>query len=217
MEDLELTSLLKIQLGLSKPNPMPYNLHMVDQTIAKPFGLIRDLKIFVHGIPYTITFILINSNVLDYSYSMLLGRPWLRDAKVSHDWGTNTTTIQGISIVRTIPITNKLGMETKKPNIVIRYDFHFGIFDDEEDVMFATKLDMRSIRTITIPTHTKHVPKLVCILDTIMAELILKQLVVPINVLAVKLVIPPNIVKQNLPKTFFHLEVGEMIVDETHA
>jgi hypothetical protein len=27
---------MKIQLGLSKPNPTPYNLHMVDQTITKP-------------------------------------------------------------------------------------------------------------------------------------------------------------------------------------
>jgi hypothetical protein len=35
---------LWIQLSLSKPNPTPYNLCMVDQTIAKPFGLIRDPK-----------------------------------------------------------------------------------------------------------------------------------------------------------------------------
>ncbi len=33
--------------------------------------------------------------------------------------------------------------------------------------------------------------------------------------LVVKLVIPPDIVKQHLLKTFFHLEVGKMIVDET--
>jgi hypothetical protein len=58
MEDLELTSLVKIQLGLSKPNPTPYNLRMVDQTIAKPLGLIKDLKIFVDGIPYTLHFFL---------------------------------------------------------------------------------------------------------------------------------------------------------------
>jgi hypothetical protein len=72
---------MEIQLGLSKPNPMPHNLRMVDQTIAKPLGLIKNLKIFVHGIPYTITFIIINSNVLDFSYSM----SWFKDAKVSHD------------------------------------------------------------------------------------------------------------------------------------
>jgi hypothetical protein len=35
---------------------MPYNLRMTSQTIAKPLGLIKDLNIFVHGIPYTVTF-----------------------------------------------------------------------------------------------------------------------------------------------------------------
>jgi len=80
-----ITSNLKVQLGLSKPNSSPYNLHMTNQTIAKPLGLIKDLKIFVHGISYTITFTVINKFVLDFNYSMLLGHPWLRDAKVSHD------------------------------------------------------------------------------------------------------------------------------------
>ncbi len=35
------------------------------------------------------------------------------------------------------------------------------------------------------------------------------------GVLAVKLVTPPSTVKQHFPKIFFHLEVGEMIIDET--
>jgi hypothetical protein len=62
---------------------------MVDQTIAKPLGLIRDLKIFVQGIPYIVTFIVINSNVPNYSYLMLLRHPWLIDVKMSNDWGIN--------------------------------------------------------------------------------------------------------------------------------
>ncbi len=84
---------LKIQLSLLKPNPTLYNLLMANQTIIKPLGLIRDLNIFVHGIPYMVTFIIINSNVLDFSYLMLLGCPWWRNAKISHDWGTNIVTI----------------------------------------------------------------------------------------------------------------------------
>jgi hypothetical protein len=32
---------------------------MADQTIAKPLGLIKDLRIFVHGIPYAMIFIVI--------------------------------------------------------------------------------------------------------------------------------------------------------------
>ncbi len=51
-----MTKRLCVQLGLFKPKLTPYNLHMVDQTIAKPLGLIKDLKIYVHGILYIITF-----------------------------------------------------------------------------------------------------------------------------------------------------------------
>ncbi len=46
-----ITKNLKVQLGLSKPNPSPYNLHMADQTIIKPLGLIRDLKILFMVFP----------------------------------------------------------------------------------------------------------------------------------------------------------------------
>jgi hypothetical protein len=30
----------------------PYNLRMANQTILKPIGLILDLRILIHGIPY---------------------------------------------------------------------------------------------------------------------------------------------------------------------
>jgi hypothetical protein len=115
---------LRVQLGLSKFNPTPYNLHMANQTIAKPFGLIRDLKIFVHGIPYTVTFFVINNNVLDSSCSMLLRCPWLKDANVSHDWGTNNVTIQITCTIRTIHIIRKLGVQIKRPKNLVCYDFH---------------------------------------------------------------------------------------------
>jgi hypothetical protein len=62
-------------------------------------GLIRALKIYVHGIPYITTFIVLQNNVVDSNYLMLLGRPWLRDAKVAHGWGNNIVTIQGNGIV----------------------------------------------------------------------------------------------------------------------
>jgi hypothetical protein len=36
----------------------------------------------------------------------MLSIPWLRDAKGSHDWGTNLITIKGNGNIRTIVITN---------------------------------------------------------------------------------------------------------------
>ncbi len=69
-------------MGLPKPKLAPYNLRMVNQTTAKLMGLIKDLKIYVHDIRYITTFIVFQNSVVDFSYSMLLGRPWLGDAKV---------------------------------------------------------------------------------------------------------------------------------------
>jgi len=80
-----ITKQLRSRFGLPKPKPSPYNLKMVDQTTIKPVGLIRDMKIYVHGILFIITFIVFQNSVVDVNYSMLLGRPWLRDAKVAHD------------------------------------------------------------------------------------------------------------------------------------
>jgi hypothetical protein len=52
--------------------------------------------------------------MVDSSYSTLLGRPWLKDVKMAHDWGNNIVTIQGNEIVRTIIVTKHLGGEVKK-------------------------------------------------------------------------------------------------------
>jgi hypothetical protein len=67
---------------------------MAYQTITKPVRFIKDIKIQIHGIPYIMTFTIMKKNVLDYGYLMLLGRPWLCIACVTHDWGNNLITIK---------------------------------------------------------------------------------------------------------------------------
>jgi len=81
---------------------------------------------------------------------MLLRHPWVKDAKVSHNWGTNIVIIQRIGTIRTIPITKKLGVQTKRLEVLVCYDFHFGILNEKKDVMFATKLNLFSIGIIAI-------------------------------------------------------------------
>jgi hypothetical protein len=87
---------LRLRLGLPKLKLAPYNLRMVDQTTIKPMGLIKDLKIYVYNILYIIMFIILQNSVVGFNYFMLLGRPWLKDVKVAHDWGSNIVTIQGM-------------------------------------------------------------------------------------------------------------------------
>jgi len=80
-----ITKQLRLKLGFLKPKPTPYNLRMADQTTTKLVGLIKDLNIYVHGIPYITMFTVLKNSLVDFNYSMLLGRPWLRDAKMAHD------------------------------------------------------------------------------------------------------------------------------------
>ncbi len=217
---------------MSKPKPTPCNMCMANQTIIKPLGLIKDLKIIVHGNPYVVTFIVIHSIVLDSNYFLLLGHPWLKDVKVFHNWGNNTITIQGVGTILTIHVTKKLGTPTKCPKVLVCYDFHFRISNKEEDLMFATNSGVFSIGTIVVCTSiwsNQHV-KLITLTCLNLVEHVIKHVelmfkphvssnipIKPIYVQHVKIVIPFNTFQQHLPKTFFQLEVGKMEIDKTIA
>ncbi len=130
---------LKLRLGLPRPKPTPYNLRMADQTTIEPMGLIKNMKIYVHGIPYITMFTVLQNSVIDFNYSMLLGRPWLKDVKVAHDWGSNIITIQGNGTIKTITITKYLGNEVRRPKVLLCYDYQNGITYEEENIIFTTE------------------------------------------------------------------------------
>jgi hypothetical protein len=44
-----------------------------------------------------------------------------------------------------------LGSEVRRPKVFLCYDYQNGIIDEEEDIIFATKLELFSIRTISLP------------------------------------------------------------------
>jgi len=123
---------------------------MVDQNMIKPLGNIKNLKIHIHGIPYIAIVIVLKNSVVDSSYFMLLGKPWLRFTKVTHDWGNNVIIVQGNRIVRTIYVNKKLGAEIKRPQVLVCYDLMERLTNEKEDLIFEAKLELFSIGTITI-------------------------------------------------------------------
>jgi hypothetical protein len=103
--------------------------------------LIKDLKIYVHGIPYITAFTVFWNNVVDSSYSMLLGRPWLKDVEVAHDWGSIIVTIQGNGMVRTIIVTKHLGGEVRRPKVLLCYDYQDVITNEKKNhLYYRTKI-----------------------------------------------------------------------------
>jgi hypothetical protein len=86
---------------------------------------------------------------------MLLGRPWLQDVKVSHDWGKNLVTIQCSGIVLIITMTQHLGNDIKRLEVLVCYNFQHGIIDDEKDVVFIVEPKLFSIGTIVLSEEAK--------------------------------------------------------------
>ncbi len=83
--------------------------------------------------------------------------------------------------------------------MLVFYDYHFGISDEEEDLMFTTKSRLFSIGTIVV-------------LTLIWSDQPIKL----VSVLHVKITIPTNTFKQLL-EIFSQPEVKEMEIEETHA
>jgi len=100
---------------------------MVNQTITKLVGFIKDLKIHIYGIPYITTFTIMENNVLDSNYSMLLGWPWLRNACVIHEWRNNLITIEGNGTMWTIVVTKHMDNNTRRPKVLLCYKLMEGI------------------------------------------------------------------------------------------
>jgi hypothetical protein len=97
--------------------------------------------------------------------------------------------------------------------VLVFYDYHFGISDKEEDLMFTTKSRLFSIGTIVVFTliWSDQPIELVFVLhvsNNIYVELI--------YVLHVKITIPTSTFKQLLEK-ISQPEVKEMEIEETHA
>ena len=136
------------KLGLPKPSPAPFNLKMANKTIAKPTGLLRDVKIHIHGIPYIVTLTVIDCQTIKSDYSMLLGRPWLRNAKVIHNWANDQVQSMGNGPVKTVKINREFGYEAVTPHALVCYNFAEGITDDEETVLLAADPTLQPVGTI---------------------------------------------------------------------
>jgi hypothetical protein len=113
--------------------------------------------------------------------------------------------------------------------VLICYDFHFGIFNKEEDLMFATKPRLFSIGTIVVPTLvcSNQPVKLITLVGfnlveqvIVHVELVSKSLVLSnihvklLFTLLVHITIPLDTFQQHLLEMFFQHEIGKMEIDK---
>ncbi len=73
------------KLELKRLQPIPFVVKMADQKKVQPLGLIKNLKIDLVGYVCKISVIVLNRENGIEAYSMLLGRPWLKQVKMHHN------------------------------------------------------------------------------------------------------------------------------------
>jgi hypothetical protein len=59
--------------------------------------------------------------------------------------------IQGNGTFKTISVTKHLGIEVKRPQMLLCHNYHNGITNGGEDIIFATNVELFSIGTISLP------------------------------------------------------------------
>jgi hypothetical protein len=73
------------QLGITKWEPCKFWLRMANGSSVRPIGIILDLEMVVQGHMFTISVVIMDLPHQD-AYPILLGRLWLRSARMKHDW-----------------------------------------------------------------------------------------------------------------------------------
>ena len=117
-----------------KLEPAPFQVRMADQRRVQPIGMLRGQTLKVHGMSFQTNFVVLKMQDAGNAYSMLLGRPWFKSAKLKQDWENNEVILKkGGKTVR-IPMTSKKKLATSaKPMMAQTINLAAEVEDDEEE------------------------------------------------------------------------------------
>ena len=80
--------------GLKDWEPAPFLVRMADQRRFQPVGLLKGVVIDVAGLTFSVALVVLSIAEAADDYSIILGRPWLRQARVKHNWDSNQLTVR---------------------------------------------------------------------------------------------------------------------------
>ena len=79
--------------GLKDWEPAPFLVRMADQRRVQPVGLLKGIVIDVARLTFAVSLVVLNIADAAKDYNIILGRPWLRQAKIKHNWDSNQLTM----------------------------------------------------------------------------------------------------------------------------
>ena len=81
-------------MELTSMEPAPFTIKLADQSKVAPLGLVKNVPVRIAGVRFLVAFVVMTLPSHSSSYSILLGRPWLRVASIMHDWKNGTLLLQ---------------------------------------------------------------------------------------------------------------------------
>ena len=74
--------------------PTPFTIKLANQSKVAPLGLVKNVLVRIIGIRFLVAFVVMTLPSHNSSYSILLGRPWLKAPSVMHDWKNGNLVLQ---------------------------------------------------------------------------------------------------------------------------
>ncbi|MCO5612765.1 hypothetical protein L7F22_067035 [Adiantum nelumboides] len=123
-----------LKMKNARLEPAPFQVRMADQSRVQPIGILRKQSLIIQGLQFPVNFVVLRMKENLKAYSMLLGRPWFRTAKLKQDWEKNMATLKKGKKVITIAMGEKQELSSAvKPIIAQPISFAEEVGDEEED------------------------------------------------------------------------------------
>ncbi|KAI5065815.1 hypothetical protein GOP47_0018439 [Adiantum capillus-veneris] len=74
------------ELGLKQVEPTNIILRLADQRRVKPLGILQGVKTIVAGLEFYVSYLIVQPHSYGASFPILLGRPWLVQARCVQSW-----------------------------------------------------------------------------------------------------------------------------------
>ncbi|MCO5591948.1 hypothetical protein L7F22_045941 [Adiantum nelumboides] len=125
------------KLNITCWDPAPFQVKMADQRRIQPLGIVRNTVIEIGGLKFKVNFVVLQLEESSQSYPMILGRPWLRAAKVKQHWGADYVVLrQGKKKVRMKMVASKVIPPNCRPLHAETINMASELEEDEEEEFF---------------------------------------------------------------------------------
>ena len=122
------------KLGITKFEEAPFQVRMANQRRIQPLGIVKGRQLEVEGLSFDVNFMVLKLEESEKHYPMIMGRPWLRAAKLKQDWGADKIVIRKVKKKVKLQMTSQKILPNEfRPMLVDTINIVPELLEDEEE------------------------------------------------------------------------------------